>query len=325
MRAPGGTLVYNEGDIVQRLVRDTLRNDINEILIDSKPQMRQLLEACETMAPRMVERVHLFESAKNMFDVFEVEKQFQKALKRKFFLKSGGFIVIDETEALTAIDVNSGKFVGKDDQDSVILKTNLEACKAISRQLRLRDLGGLVVMDFIDMTNRDHQHQVLRELRKCLNSDNAKYSISGFSEFGLVEMTRKRIRVSLAKTIFRQCPYCEGSGKILGEPQTWKLIKYGVIEELSKNEDIGSIDVLVHYEIRSYLEKEVLADLKMISNRFKVKLNFIGRPDYHHEQFSFITHLRSDLNEEKTKPIRKSRVLSEKKTTNSLNTATATG
>ncbi|MBI3736544.1 hypothetical protein HY256_08540 [Candidatus Sumerlaeota bacterium] len=131
--------------------------------------------------------------------------------------------------------------------------------------------------------------------------------------------------MSLAKAIYRQCPYCEGSGKILGEPQTWKLIKYGIIEELSKGENIEAIDVLVHSEIRSYLEKEVLTDLKMISTRFKVKLNFIGRPDYHHEQFSFVTHVKSAESDDKPSIIRKRRTTFEKKGIKSLNPPNAAG
>lgn len=325
IRIAGGALIYNEADIIQRLVRDTLRNDIDEILIDSRDGMKKLLAACETMATRMMERAHLFESSKNIFEVFEVEKQFQKALRRKVFLKSGGAIVIDETEALTAIDVNSGKYVGKDDQDSVILKTNIEACEGISRQLRLRDLGGLVVIDFIDMTNRDHQQQVLRELRGKLRRDNAKFSMTGFSEFGLVEMTRKRTRVSLAKAIYRQCPYCEGSGKILGEPHIWKLIKYSVIEELSKSETIEKVDVIVNSDMRKYLEKEVLADLKAIAGRFKARLNFIGQPDFHHEKFQIITHEKSTTEEDNAKVTRKTKAPAEKKGTKVLNPPPATG
>ncbi len=313
LRLNAPSLISDESNILQRLVRDTLRNDVDEILIDSKIEIKNLVQACEAMAPRLVERIHLFESSKNIFDVFEVEKQFQKALRRKVWLKSGGAIVIDETEALTAIDVNSGKYVGKDDQDEVILKTNLEACQAISRQLRLRDLGGLVVMDFIDMTNREHQQQVLRELRSCLKRDNAKYAMTSFSEFGLVEMTRKRVRMSLAHSIYRQCPYCEGTGKILGEAQTWKLIKYGLLDELNKGETVESVEVAVHSQIKSYLEKEVLGDIKSIANRYKIRLNFVGRPDYHHEQFTIVKQVNSTNNEEKAKPRRNRRIFAEKR------------
>lgn len=312
LRANAPALVHNEQDILQRLVRDTLRNDIDEILIDSRAEMKNLIKACETMAPAMIDRIHLYQSSKNIFEVFEVEQQFQKALRRKVWLKNGGFLVIDETEALTAIDVNSGKYVGSEDQDQVILHTNLAACEVISRQLRLRDLGGLVVIDFIDMTNRDHQSQVLRQFKSCLRRDDAKYAMTGFSDFGLVEMTRKRVRMSLARAIYRQCPYCEGAGRILGEAQIWKRIKYAVIDELEKHPDTETAQILVHSQIRSYLQKEVLDDIRSISGRFKVGLEFVARPDFHHEQFEIIKLTKSMTNGSEEAPSRKRRTVKDK-------------
>lgn len=298
MKSNAPALIHDEAQILHRLVRDTLHNEVDEILIDDRRRMKDLIEGCRLMAPRMVDRIHLYESSKNIFDVFEVEKQFQKALRRKVWLKSGGQIVIDETEALTAIDVNSGKFVGSDDQDSVILRTNLEACRAISRQLRLRDLGGLIVVDFIDMTNRDHQGQVLREFRNCLKRDNAKYAMTGFSEFGLVEMTRKRVRMSLAHAIYTPCPYCEGTAKILGEAQTWKLIKYAILEELSKEGKAEAVDVTVHSNIRTYIERDAIEDLKTIANRHRVRINIMSRPDFHHEQYTIVKRIESEVEKE---------------------------
>lgn len=296
LRSNAPALVHNEQDILQRLVRDTLRNDIDEILIDSRTEMKNLIKACEVMAPAMIERIHLYQSQKNIFEVFEVEQQFQKALRRKVWMKNGGFLVIDETEALTAVDVNSGKYVGSEDQDQVILHTNLAACEVISRQLRLRDLGGLVVIDFIDMTNRDHQSQVLRQFKSCLRKDDAKYAMTGFSDFGLVEMTRKRVRMSLARAIYRQCPYCEGAGRILGEAQIWKRIKYAIIEELAKHPGTDSAQILVHSQIRSYLQKEVLDDIRKISGEYKIALEFLARPDFHHEQFEIVKPVKSSSN-----------------------------
>jgi len=196
---------------------------------------------------------------------------------------------------MTAIDVNSGKYVGTDDQDEVILKTNLEACRVISRQLRLRDLGGLIVIDFIDMTNREHQQQVLRELKSCLRRDNAKYAMTGFSDFGLVEMTRKRVRMSLSHAIFRTCPYCEGAGRILGESQTWKMIKYALIEELTREAGAQGVKLQVHAQMREYMEKEVAEELEAIARRFGVAIEIIGCPDFHHEQFSVVRQVKSGV------------------------------
>lgn len=312
LKANAPALIHNEQDIIQRLVRDTLRNDINEILIDSKQEMKGLVKAIDSMAPAMRDRVHLFESSKNIFDVFEVEQQFQKALRRKVWLKSGGFVVIDETEALTAIDVNSGKYVGSEDQHQVILKTNLEACRVVSRQLRLRDIGGLIVVDFIDMTNRDHQAQVLREFRSCLKRDNAKYAMTGLSEFGLVEMTRKRVRRSLVHSVYQLCPYCEGAGKILGKAQIWKRIKYDLIDQLNKDETMEAAEIAVHSSIRTYLESEVLDDIKIIARRHNVRLNFVGRQDYHLEQYTITKQAISTVQEEEKPEGRRRRVPAKK-------------
>lgn len=295
LRLKAPALIRNEQETLQLLVRDTLRNDIDEILIDSRAEMKKLVKSCEAMAPAMVRRIHLFESSKNIFDVFEVEQQFQKALRRKVMLKSGGFLIIDETEALTAIDVNSGKYVGEAGQDEVVLKTNLEACTVVSRQLRLRDLGGLIVIDFIDMENFDHRDRVLREFRGCLKRDDARYAISGFSEFGLIEMTRKRVRMSLAHVMSRLCPYCEGTGRIFGESHIWKLIKYELIEELSKDNPSESVQISVHSQIKDYLAGEVLSDLTSIANRFGVKVEVVGKYDYHHEQYSIATQAKSKI------------------------------
>jgi ribonuclease G len=249
------------------------------------------------MVPTLVDRIHYYDSPTNIFDTFEVEKQFQKALKRKVWLRSGGAIIIDETEAMTAIDINSGKFVGDEDQESVILKTNLEAARAIARQLRLRDLGGLIVIDFIDMGSRDHELQVLREFKRVLRSDRAKFSISDFSNFGLVEMTRKRVRKSLVHSLYRPCPYCGGSARILNESQMWKQLKYDLIAELEQTPDVERVEIMVHSQFKTYLQDNVLDALAAIAGRYGVGLNIIGCPEMHHEAIKFVKYLKSGAQE----------------------------
>lgn len=290
-RAP--VSVYDEQDILTRVVRDNFTEDLDEILIDSAPAMRGLFKACQEMIPELCNRIHFYDSPVNIFDTFEVEKQFQKALKRKVWLRSGGAIVIDETEALIAIDINSGKYVGQEDQDQVILKTNLEACRAVARQLRLRDLGGLVVIDFIDMNSREHEMQVLREFKRCLRSDRAKYSVSDFSEFGLVQMTRKRVKKSLASSFYRPCPYCEGSGRILSESQLWKELKYDLIAELEQAPKADSVDILVHSQLKTYMQQNVLEALTTLANKYQVALNVVASGDFHHEQVKIVKRWNS--------------------------------
>src|SRR5690606_7159731 len=209
------------------------------------------------------------------------------------WLRSGGAIIIDETEAMTAIDVNSGKFVGEDDQDAVILKTNLEACRAIARQLRLRDLGGLIVIDFIDMSSREHEQQVMREFKRCLRADRAKFSISDFSAFGLVGMTRKRVRKSLAHALYRPCPYCGGSSRILNEQQLWKQLKYELLAELEKLPRADRVDIMVHSQFKTYLQNNVLDALATLAGKYGVGINIVGCNEMHHESFKIIKRLNS--------------------------------
>jgi Rne/Rng family ribonuclease len=287
---------HSDQEILTRVVRDNFTEDVDEILIDAKPAMRQMIVACQEMVPALAERIHYFDSPNNIFETFDVERQFQKALKRKVWLHSGGQIVIDETEALVAIDVNSGKYVGAEDQETVILKTNLEATRIIAHQLRLRDLGGLIIIDFIDMKSRENELAVLREFKRCLRRDRAKYSISDISEYGLVEMTRKRIRMSLARTMFRPCPYCDGSGHLLNDIQLWKQLKYELITTLETSPAIHSVEVLVHSELKGYLQRERLDTLAGLAGRYGVALNIVGREDFHHEQIKVVTDAKSDVN-----------------------------
>jgi Rne/Rng family ribonuclease len=282
VRAP--QRVHDDQEIITRVVRDNFSEDIDEILVDQKAAMRELIKACEAMTPDLCPRINFFDSPQNIFDVFEVEKQFQKALERKVWLKSGGAIIIDETEALIAIDVNSGKYVGHgDDQETVILKTNLEACRVVARQLRLRDLGGLIVIDFIDMNHRSNEVQVLKELKRCLRADRAKYTLTDFSEFGLVEMTRKRVRRSLATSLTRPCPYCMGTSRIMNENQLWKKLKYELIAELEQEPKATSVDILVHSQFKTYLQTAVIAGLQALAGKYQIALNITGQNDVHHE------------------------------------------
>jgi ribonuclease G len=267
------------------------------------------------MVPEVRERIHYFESSQNIFDAFEVEQQFQKALRHKVWLRSGGAIVMDQTEALLAIDVNSGKFIGKDDHRQMILKTNMEACRVIARQLRLRDLGGLIVIDFIDMTDRDHEKQVLRELKNCLRADRAKYSMSDFAEFGLVLMTRKRVRGGLASAYFRPCPYCDGTARILADSQLWKQLKYDLVAKLEAQPQTTCVDITVHSEFKTYLQASVQDGLAAVAGKYQVAINIVGSPTCHHEAISIVTHVDTVIRkDDKSKAGSRSRGRTVKKT-----------
>ncbi|MFH0792475.1 MAG: Rne/Rng family ribonuclease [bacterium] len=289
-RASAPQLIHDDHDILYRLVRDVFSEDMSEIYIDSEEECANLKNALEQLLPSMLPKVRLESASKNLFERFEVEKQFQKALRRKVWLKSGGYVVFDEAEALTAIDVNTGKFVGKEDQEKTILRTNMEACRVITQQIRLRDIGGLLVIDFIDMGPRENQRQVLHEFQRWLKEDRAKTTTAAhLSDFGLLEMTRKRVRQSLKNIIFEECPYCQGSGRVLSPSQVWKTVKYEMIKRLEDNPSIAGLEITLHNKIRKYLEEQLLESVQIMVKKYSVRLNFKASDDFHIEQFSIET------------------------------------
>ena len=289
-RASPPQLIHDDHDILYRLVRDVFSEDVSEIFIDSEIECANLKNALEQLLPSLLPKVALESASKNLFERYEVEKQFQKALRRKVWLKSGGYVVFDEAEALTAIDVNTGKFVGKEDQEKTILRTNIEACRVITQQIRLRDIGGLLVIDFIDMGPRENQRQVLHEFQKWLKEDRARTTTAAhLSDFGLLEMTRKRVRQSLKNIVFEECPYCQGSGRILTPSQIWKTVKYEIIKRLEDNPSIAGLEITLHNKIRKYLEENLLDSVQIMVKRYSVRLNFKASDDYHIEQFSIET------------------------------------
>ena len=279
-------LLHDDHDIIGRLVRDELTLDTSELIVDSEEHAKGLRQTLGSMMPSLKRRVHVHDKmAENLFDKYDVETQFQKALKRKVWLKSGGYLIIEEAEALVAIDVNTGKFVGKGDQEDTILQTNLEAAKAVSQQLRLRDVGGIIVIDFIDMKSNQNQRKVLQTFKEYLKRDRARTTVLPLSDYGLMEMTRKRVRESLSKVVFKQCPYCEGMGRVLNEQQIWKRIKYDILDYLRKNKNVETLRVTVHPDVRAYLEQTLLEAAKAIANYGDTALHFVDDPSFHIEHY----------------------------------------
>jgi ribonuclease G len=280
------SLVHDEHDILGRLVRDELTHDVDELLIDSKPHGKILQQVLASTMPDLKAKVTVTSSLEeNLFDKFEVETQFQKALRNRVWLKSGGYIIIDEVEALVAIDVNTGKFVGKGDQEATIFQTNLEAAETIARQLRLRDVGGIIVIDFIDMKSRESQNALVRRMKELLKKDRAKTTVAALTEYGILQMTRKRVRQSLSKTVFRQCPYCQGSGRVLAEPQIWKAIKYEILRALKSEPKPSRIEITLHPQMRTYVEDEVLETAKGLADYGQIPLDFAEDKGFHLEHF----------------------------------------
>jgi Rne/Rng family ribonuclease len=277
--APG--LAYDDSNILYRLARDVFDESISEILIDSAEEAENLREILANLIPQLVDKVKVYDEPENIFHKFQVERQIQKAGRRKVWLKSGGYLIIDEAEALTAIDVNTGKFVGKDDQEKMILKTNLEAARAIARELKLRDIGGIIVIDFIDMKDPRNRETLLNEFRGYLRRDRSKTSVSGISEFGLVEMTRKRVRQSLRKTLFMDCPYCQGAGVVLNESQIWLHIKHDIVNILETSQPRPSLHVVVNPKLRAFIEQNYKETIARWQEKYGVEVTF-GMSDMLH-------------------------------------------
>jgi ribonuclease G len=225
---PPGTLLHQDLSLAERVLRDLANDATQAIRIDSRMQYDALRQFGETYTPSAVGKLEHYAGERPIFDLFAIEDEIARALARRVDLKSGGYLIIDQTEALTTVDVNTGGFVGARNFDDTIFKTNLEAAGAIARQLRLRNLGGIVIVDFIDMAREEHRAAVLAEFRKNLARDRTKVSVSGFTQLGLVEMTRKRTRESLAHMLCEPCPTCESRGQV----KTARTMCYEILREI---------------------------------------------------------------------------------------------
>ncbi|WP_345062503.1 ribonuclease G [Acidovorax lacteus] len=227
-RQPPGSLLHQDLDLLQRVLRDLVSEQTQTIRLDSMEQFQRLRTFGQEYMPAAVGRLQHYKGERPIFDLYGIDEEIARALGRRVDLKSGGYLIVDQTEALTTIDVNTGGYVGARNFDDTIFKTNLEAAQAIARQLRLRNLGGIIIVDFIDMAREDHQHAVLSEFRKQLARDRVKTMAGGFSQLGLVEMTRKRTRESLAHMLCEPCSQCQGSGQV----KTARSVCYDILREI---------------------------------------------------------------------------------------------
>jgi ribonuclease G len=228
LRLPPTSLLHQDLTLLQRVLRDLVGDATQSIHIDSQEQYAKLVAFGQEFMPKAAERLQLYKGERPIFDLYAIDEEIAKALGRRVDLKSGGYLIIDQTEALTTVDVNTGGYVGARNFEDTIFKTNLEAAQAIARQLRLRNLGGIIIADFIDMSRTDHQEQVLAEFRKQLARDRVKTMAGGFSSLGLLEMTRKRTRDSLAHMLCEPCPSCQGKGIV----KTPRSVAYDILREI---------------------------------------------------------------------------------------------
>ena len=225
-----GSCVYEDLSLPLRAVRDLIRRDVDKVKVDSRETCERLREFAAQYMPGLAEKIEHYSGARPIFDMYGVEDEIQHALEKEVPLKSGGYLVIDQTEAMTTVDVNTGSFLGQRNLEETVYRTNLEAAQAVARQLRLRNLGGIIIIDFIDMVDAEHRRQVLRTLEKSLARDHAKTTVYDFSPLGLVEMTRKRTIESLQRQLSEPCPECSGRGAI----KTAETVTYEIFREITR-------------------------------------------------------------------------------------------
>jgi len=280
-------LLYQDLSLAERVLRDMVSADTARVVVDSRENFHKLAAFAETYVPKLRGKLEHYTGERPLFDLYNVETEIERALSRRVELKSGGTLVIDQTEAMTTIDVNTGGFVGRSNFDDTVFKTNLEAAQAIARQLRLRNLGGIIIVDFIDMDTDEHRSAVLDELKRALASDRTRMTVSGFTALGLVEMTRKRTRESLAHVLCEPCPVCEGRGEV----KTARTVCYEILREIlreSRAFHAKEFRVLAAQPVIDLLLEEESGSLAMLSD-------FIGKPvsvqvetSYPQEQYDIV-------------------------------------
>jgi ribonuclease G len=286
-RTSAPALMHNELDLVFRVIRDVFTRDVDKMVIDSPDEYQRVREFLDSYIPQLSRRVKPFDGDDPIFDHYGVEIEISRALGRKVWLKSGGYIIVDRSEALTAIDVNTGRYVGKRTLEDTILKTNLEAVREIAYQLRLRNIGGIIILDFIDMEREDNRRKVYSALQEALASDKAKTTISHISPIGLIEMTRKRIRESLGRTLCEPCPYCDGRGYI----KSSRTVCYEVLREIRRafsRADEKKALVTVNSMVADMLYDEERQGVEELEREFQKKIVIKADPNLHQEQYEVV-------------------------------------
>ncbi len=288
--SPTPSLIHQELDIRLRAVRDLLLHEAETLIIDSRDGYQEILSFLDTFMPNLKSSVELYEGDEPIFDALNLEGDISRALKKKVWLKSGGYIVIEHTEALVAIDVNTGRYVGKHNLEETILKTNLEAVKEIAYQVRLRDIGGIIIIDFIDMEKKSNQEKVFSALNEAFSKDRSKTHILPISDLGLIQMTRKRIRKPLSRLMCEPCFYCEGEGQLL----SGQTLCYSIHREILRNsgEMMGSgITLRVNPQIADLLHGEENHLITSLEHRLNKRITIYPDRRFHLEEFDLLETL----------------------------------
>jgi len=284
---PAPVTLYEDLDLVLRTARDMITPEIEAVHVDDEGEYRRLVRFMRRFMPRYLDRVKLFDRPDAIFDAFGIEAELNRALGRKVWLPSGGYLIIDQTEALCAIDINTGRYVGRRNLEDTIARTNIEAIDEIVQQLRLRNIGGIIIIDFIDMDQESNRNRVFSELTEALKRDRAKTNILKISELGLVEMTRKRVRESLARSMSEPCFYCDGTGMLKSRTTICHQIYRSMVTESEFMGSDRAVRISLHPRVAETLGKDEQAMLAELEARLELRLSLEPRADFHLEHFEF--------------------------------------
>ena len=285
LRAP--RLIHAEETLIFRTVRDMFTMDVAEFVINDRDYYDRVMAVAGILAPYMKERVHFYSGGAGIFDDYGIQARIDKALDKKVWMKNGAYIIIDETEALTVVDVNTGKFVGDTNLQETILEVNIEAAKEIARQLRLRDISGIIVIDFIDMEVEGNKLKVVEALETALSKDRTKTNVLGITGLGLVEMTRKKVRRKLSRLVKRTCPYCGGSGLVDSEETTAMNLRRLLLRQTAHS-DVHEYLIEVNPNVAKYIETKNLAGTPIIPKIDGVKFYIMSDPAVHIADYKVI-------------------------------------
>lgn len=294
-------LIYKDLTMTSSVIRDLFRDDVVRVLTDSKKQFKEIAAYLKITSPALLEKVELYKNPEPIFDVYGIEKEIQLTFNKKVNLKSGGYVFIEHTEAMVVIDVNSGKYARSKDQETNSLKTNLEAARELVRQIRLRDLGGIIVIDFIDVYDDKNKKKVYDELKKEFRKDRAKVTILPMSEFGLVQITRQRVRQSLIKSISEPCPMCGGTGMVESSSNIIIRIERWIKRYKSQSHKISASKLMlkVNPQVYSHLKEGTISHITRISFRYLLRLKLVEDSSLAPHDFRFVLSKENkDITEE---------------------------
>lgn len=277
-------ILYKDLNLTYRVGRDLFTRNVDKLVINDRQEYSKVLEVVEALSPALKSRVEYFNKNYDIFEYYQIESKIEKALCQKVWLKCGGYLIVDKTEALTVIDVNTGKYVGNNDLEETVLKTNIEAAREIAKQLRLRDIGGIIIIDFIDMYSLDNQQTVLETLKQALKKDRTKTMVAGITSLGLVEMTRKKMRQKLSSVMNIECPYCKGSGEILS-PQTVARNAEREIGKMFTQTLAGAVQVEAHPDVAKVLAGDNNQNIEKLENKYSKRILVKEENNLKHEEF----------------------------------------